>query len=554
MNSDELSLAQMVDEVCTRFEDAWQADDRPRIEDYLADLDGAVKREALRELIELDVHYRQRLDESCVPADYQALPDVHIAWLEKLLRGGAEVLGNYKLLKKVGRGSQGVVYVARHVKLNQTVALKMIRAGRFASEADVKGFETEAQAAAGLAHQNIVPIYYFGEHEGCHYFTMRLMEGGSLREQIEMGPVPPRRAAQWLLEVTRAIVAAHDNRIVHRDLKPGNVVLDRNGVAHVTDFGLARQLPPDATETQDRALVGTVCYMAPEQTHGMASVASDIYGLGAILYALLTGRPPFKSDTVWDTIEHVRDQEPVAPRLLNPKADADLERVCLKCLRKDPKHRYARAAELAEDLEAYIEGKVLPNNPRRTWLSAMFRPVEYVLQVEPLKHFGRSNVMSAVVGLLGHTAVFAILCTGQPIELAWLALALIWTLMAINIWLFLLRQPRSAHPVEGYVVGTYVGYLFAFPILFLVGGMSSSAELLAVYPYVATLTGLVAFIHGSLFWGPLYLVALGYYVLALVMRLSPEWAPLEFGVCHGAYVIMMSRQFRTRGPRSTERT
>jgi serine/threonine-protein kinase len=374
---------------------------------------------------------------------------------------------------------------------------------------------------------------------------MRLMEGGSLSRQIDVGPVASRRAAQWLLEVTRAVDAAHENNVVHRDLKPGNVVLDASGIAHVTDFGLAKRLSQDASLTAAGTLMGTVGYMAPEQTYGTATFATDIYGLGAILYALLTGRPPFKSDTIWDTVQHVRNQEPAAPRLLNPKTDRDLERLCLKCLEKDPLCRYVSAAEMAEDLVAYLAGDPLPHNPRPGLLSAVLRPVERELQVEPLKQFSRSNLMSAAASLVSHTAVFAIIQTGQPIALAWLALACLWTQGAVNVWVFLIRPARSAHPVEGYVVVSYVGYLLAYPVLFISGGLGQASELLSVYPYLATLTGFLVFIQGGLFWGRLYLAGLGYFVLAFVMRLSPEWAPLEFGLCHCAFLVLMSRHSHT---------
>jgi hypothetical protein len=460
--------------------------------------------------------------------------------------------GDYELHEVLGKGGMGVVYRAWHRSVGHFVALKMIRAGLLASPEEVRCFHEGATFLAQLQHAHIVPILNRGEHGGHLFFTMRLMEGGSLSRQIDVGPVASRRAAQWLLEVTRAIAVAHKNNIVHRDLKPANVVLDANGIAHVTDFDLAKRLSQDASVAAAETVVGTVGYMAPEQTYGTATVASDIYGLGAILYALLTGRPPFKSDTFWDTVEHVRNQEPAAPRLLNPKAEPDLERLCLKCLQKDPDRRYVSAAEMAEDLEAYIAGDPLPHNPRPSVLSRMLRPVERELQVEPLKQFVRSTLMSAAVGLVGHTAVFAIIGTGQPLALAWLVLACLWTLMAVNVWLFLIRPARNAHPVEGYVVVTYVGYVLAYPVLFVSGGMGQTSQLLAVYPYLAALTGFLVFIHGGLFWGRLYIAGLAYYALAFVMRLSPEWAPLEFGLCHCAYLILMSRHFHRPQLRKTE--
>jgi predicted Ser/Thr protein kinase len=452
--------------------------------------------------------------------------------------------GDYEVIEELGRGGMGVVYRAWQRSLGVFVALKMIRAGRLASPEEVKRFRDEAKKVAQLQHPHIVRVLNCAEHEGRHYFTMELMEGGSLGRRIELGPVPSRRAALWLLEVAQAAQAAHEIGMVHRDLKPANVVLDGKDAAFVTDFGLAKWLDQESSVTATGAIVGTLGYMAPEQADGKATVASDIYGLGAILYALLTGRPPFQSETVLGTLDQVRHEEPLAPRALNSEADPDLERICLKCLEKEPERRYASAAAVAEDFEAFLAGEPLRHARRPGLMAVLFRPFEHHLRVDLLRQWGQSTIMSAALGLLGHGAIFALLQAEQPVELAYLVLGFLWILMALNVWAFLIRNARSAHRAESHVLASYLGYVLAYPVLFVSPGMGQAAELLAMYPALAVLTGLVVFVHGSLFWGRQYLVGLAYYALAVLMRLWPAWAPLEFAIFHSGYLILMSRHMR----------
>ena len=267
-------------------------------------------------------------------------------------------LGDYELLEEIGRGGQGVVFRARQKSLNRTVALKVISLGQWASKAHLKRFRREAEAAASLDHPCIVPIYEVDERDGSCYFSMKFVEGGQLDEVTRREPMPIRRAVELIAKVARTVHYAHEHGILHRDIKPGNILLDAKGEPHLTDFGLARLVESESSVTHTLDILGTPSYMAPEQAVGnntAVSNATDVYGIGAVLYQLLTGHPPFAGGATYETIRLLLDTEPRQPRLLNPKIDRDLSTICLKCLEKDPKRRYSSALALAEDLERWLK-------------------------------------------------------------------------------------------------------------------------------------------------------------------------------------------------------
>jgi len=275
--------------------------------------------------------------------------------------------GDYELLEVIGRGGQGVVYRARQKSLNRTVAMKVIGLGHWATDAHLKRFRREAESAASLDHSGIVPIYEVGEHDGSCYFSMKLIEGGQLDEMVRRQPMPVRRAVELIAKVARTVHYAHEHSILHRDIKPGNILLDQKNQPHLTDFGLARLVETESTVTRTQEVLGTPSYMAPEQAVGnneAVTGVADVYGLGAVLYHLLTGQPPFAGGTTYETIRLLLDTEPRQPRLLNPKIDRDLSTICLKCLEKDPNRRYSSALALAQDLERWLKHE--PILARRT--------------------------------------------------------------------------------------------------------------------------------------------------------------------------------------------
>jgi serine/threonine-protein kinase len=271
----------------------------------------------------------------------------------------------YEVLARLGRGGMGVVYQARQEGLNRLVALKMIVAGAQAEPADRARLRAEAQAQARLQHPNIVPIYEVGEAEGCPYLALEFVPGGTLGRKLAGTPQPAAAAARLVEALARAVHHAHQHGLVHRDLKPANVLLAADGTPKITDFGLAKRLEGPQT-TASGEIRGTPSYMAPEQAADnpvAVGPAADVYALGAILYELLTGRPPFLAESALATLLQVRSLDPVPPRRMQPHVPRDLEMICLKCLHKDPSRRYPTAEGLAEDLRRFREGEPIVARP-----------------------------------------------------------------------------------------------------------------------------------------------------------------------------------------------
>jgi tetratricopeptide (TPR) repeat protein len=275
-------------------------------------------------------------------------------------------LGDYELIETLGRGGMGIVFKARQVSLNRFVALKVIKDAQFASEHELRRFQNEAESVAQLDHPNIVPIYEVSEHQGRRFFSMKLIAGTSLDKRLGDFAGNPRAAARLAAMIAKAVHHAHERGILHRDLKPANILLDERGEPHVSDFGLAKRLTTDSELTHSGALVGTPLYMSPEQAQGPkapSTTATDVYGLGSILYALLAGRPPFVTGNLAEALDLVRQRAPEPPSRHNRDVPRDLEVICLKCLEKEPGSRYSSAAALAEDLTRWLDGVPIAARP-----------------------------------------------------------------------------------------------------------------------------------------------------------------------------------------------
>src|ERR1700722_2803957 len=286
-------------------------------------------------------------------------------------------ISGYAVECVLGQGGMGVVYKALQLKLNRTVAIKMLLAGPYAGPHELARFLGEARAVAGLRHPNIVQVHDVGEVEGRRSFAMEFLEGGSLAQRLGGQPQPSRQAGELVATLAEAIEVAHRQGIVHRDLKPGNILLTAEGTPKISDFGLARSFDADQHLTQSGARIGTLSYMAPEQLLGRSRLigpAADIYSLGAVLYELIAGRPPFRAETQKETERQILAEDPVPPRRLNPATPRDLETICLKCLHRNSPRRYETAQALADDLRRWRRGEPIQARPVSFWEGRQIRP------------------------------------------------------------------------------------------------------------------------------------------------------------------------------------
>jgi serine/threonine protein kinase len=565
------SRATWIDQKCLAFEQAWREGRRPSIGDHLKEAPDEDRRVLFRFLLELELDLRRSDKEEPALDDYrERFPDYEdivtaVFYAEPRTEPYAgppddeelPSVHGYDIVRKVGRGGMGTVYLAwktctdtrERIKL---VALKMITKGQLASRNEVSLFLEERKAHARLDDDRIVRVYEVGEHEGQPYYTMQFMEGGSLAKLIGGAPLPSERAAEILLPVAQAVQYFHDHKgedgrpkpIIHRDLTPANILFDRDGRPHVTDFGLARILPRDTTQSFEQGIVGTFPYVAPELAKGQFSRRSDIYGLGAILYEMLTGRPPFRGTTPLETLWQVQEMEPVPPRVLNPAVDRRLERICLRCLAKDPAHRYQSAGELIADLERYRNGERVPGEPLWQWLK---RQIAFRTHFGQAEAWSRIALVAAGYSLLGHALMYLLLRSGPSTAACWLWYVGFESIGLLIPWLMLWPQ-RQLHPVSRGVLLNWVGAVLADTVLFSLfcppGGTAVPEVVVRVYPVWMTANGLMWFMEARSYWGRFYLVGLGFFVAAALMPLSIDLAPLILGFVNCAALTWLALGLR----------
>ncbi|MCA9247199.1 MAG: serine/threonine protein kinase [Planctomycetales bacterium] len=426
--------------------------------------------------------------------------------------------GKYRLLAELGRGGMGVVYKALDSALDRPVAVKLILRGALASPEEQVRFRAEAEAIAKIDHPGIVPVYEVGAIDGQPYFSMRLIEGNTLADRLRHGPLPPREAARMLAVVARAIDHAHARGILHRDLKPANILIDGQDQAHVTDFGLAKRLHDDPSLTATGAVLGTPSYMAPEQAaggRGDIGPACDVYSLGTILYAMLTGRPPFQAASPVDTVLMVLEQDPAPPHLLNASADTELELIALRCLQKPPELRYASAGALADDLEAYLRGEPIAARSGHFShvLARMFRETHHAPLLE---NWGLLWMWHSVVLLLLCLVTNWIHWRGFDSPVPYLALwgggLAVWE----PIFWALRRRSGPVTFVERQIAHVWGGSVVSAVLLFVIE-YQLGLPVLSLSPVLGLTNGMVFTVKAGILAGSFYLHAAAMFATALVM-------------------------------------
>jgi len=467
--------------------------------------------------------------------------------------------GDYELIQELGRGGMGVVYKARQLSLDRIVALKLILRGEFASAEEQTRFQKEAEAAARLEHPNIVPIYQVGSYGGQLFFSMKYVAGQTLAGRLVDGPLPDQEAAVLLAIVARAIDYAHSRGVLHRDLKPANILLDANNVPYVTDFGLAKRITGDATITQTGAVIGTPAYMAPEQAagnRGQIGPACDVYSLGTVLYAALTGHPPFQAGTAVDTLLLVLEQDPLPPRLVNPRVSRDLEMITLRCLQKPPDLRYRSAGDLASDLECCLRGDPIAalSGHLSQVIARMFRETHHATVLE---NWGLLWMWHSVVLLvlclvtngfhwLGTQGIAPLMTEPVPYIALWGGGLAVW---APIFWAIRHRSGPVTF-VERQIAHIWGGSVVSAILLFVIE-YQLRLEVLALSPVLALVNGMAYTIKAGILAGTFYFYAAACFLTALVMAwMQREGIDLGislFGIVAGAtFFIPGLKYYRQR--------
>jgi serine/threonine protein kinase len=565
------SRATWIDQNCLAFEQTWRAGRRPNLADHLKEAPEEDRRVLFRFLLELELELRRKGGEDPALDEYRErfpdYEDIVKAVFDAELRtepyadtlDGEELpqVRGYDVVRLLGRGGMGTVYLAWELWPDtgepvRPVALKMITKGDLATPNKVFLFLEERKALARLNDERIVRVLQVGTHEGLPYYTMEVMEGGTLAERIGGTPLASERAADIILRVAQAVQYFHDHKgedgrpepIIHRDLKPANILFDHDSKPHVADFGLARILPQELTQSYEQGVVGTFPYLAPELAKGQFSQRSDIYGLGAILYEMLTGRPPFRGATPQETLWQVQEMQPVPPRVLNPQVDRRLEIICLRCLRKDPAHRYQSAAELVADVQRYRNGERVYDEPFWQWVK---RQVTFQTDFDQAAVWSRITLVHAGYSLLGHALMYLLLQANPSTAVYWLWFVSFELIGKLIAWLSLQSQPQL-HPVSRGVLLNWAAAVVADGVMFSMfcppGGTAVPEVVVQVYPVWMTVHGLMWFMEARMYFGWFYLVGLVFFVTAALMPLCLDLAPLIFGVVNGVALTWIALGLR----------
>ena len=444
-------------------------------------------------------------------------------------------MGDYLLQTEIGRGGMGVVYHAIRSSDGKAVAIKMLLKGDYATAADRQRFISEAEAASRLNHPHIIPIYEIGEHQGRLFFCMKLIEGQPLSSRLANGPMPARRAAQIMAQISDAIHYAHENGVLHRDLKPSNVMLDDEGEAYIADFGLAKQFHSGSSLTRSGAILGTPSYMAPEQAagnRGAISTASDVYSLGAILYHMLAGRPPFLGASPVDTVLMVLEQNVISPRALNQRANRELEMIAMRCLQKPPDLRFSSAEQLALDVQRFLNNEQISAADGRIGqlVGNVFRETHHA---EVLENWGLLWIWHSLVLLIVSVGTNVMFWCGDRTRLHYW---LMWTLgmgaWAVVFW-SIRRRMGPVMFVERQVAHVWAAAMCCVVALYPLESVLH-LEVLSLAPLLGVIAGMVFLIKAGMLSGSFYIQAVVMFATSIVMALSPDYALIWFGVSSAA--------------------
>jgi serine/threonine-protein kinase len=457
-------------------------------------------------------------------------------------------MGEYTLIRELGRGGMGVVYLARQSEPAREVAIKMILRERLTSPADRLRFLAEAEATARLEHPGIVPVYEVGDFEGMPFFSMQFVKGQTLADMLASGRMPQRETARIMIEVCRAVEFAHSQGLLHRDIKPSNIMVEPNGSVRLTDFGLVKDIEPSESLTRTGAVMGTPNYMSPEQANGRArhiGPASDIYSIGSVLYHALTGQPPFSASTPVELALKVMEQEPTAPRKLEPKIDRDLEMIVTRCLQKPADLRYVSAGALEADLQAFLRDEPVAARSGQfaQIVARVFRETHHA---EILENWGLLWMWHSLVLLIACLLTTAIEWSGTTHRWPYAAL---WTI-GLGAWAgvfwALRRRMGPVTFVERQIAHVWGASMIAIAMLFPFEWWLALKPL-TLSPLLGIVSGMVFVVKGGMLSGAFYTQAGCLFASAIAMAVVPEYAHLIFGVVGaGCFFLPGLKYYRLR--------